>query len=219
MKYIYKIFVLVLIIGVGVFVWYRFSKNQTIEELLTENEDLKTAITNLNQENQIGYAKVQSQEYREGQLFTRIKFVATDPKDISNRVIEKECEIEGDVVHFDALIVTFGSDLVMDGKERAMYLWRRIYGEKVPPEQGFPIEEVGKSSPRYARLCQKLSLEQKTLFWDEIWQLSNDPKRLERLGVKAIFGNVVYRKLKPGLIYVFKVSTTGSIYPEIIPDL
>jgi hypothetical protein len=186
---------------------------------LNENLELKTAITNLSQEEQIGYAKVLSQETRDGQLFTKILFVEADPEDFTKHILRKEYEIQGDVIHFDTLIVTFGSELVMDGKERAMYLWRRIYGEKQTPEQGFPIETEGKPSPRYTQLCEKLSIEDGQLFWDEIWQLSNNPKRLEKLGIKAAYGNAIYRQLKPGLIYIFKVSSTGSLYPEIIPDL
>ncbi len=218
-QYTYKILVLLAVVGAGVFFWHHFTTNKTIEDLLNENEELKTAITNLSQEDQIGYAKVLSQETRNGQLFTRILFVEADPEDFTKQILRKEYEIQGDVVHFDTLIVTFGSELVMDGKERAMYLWRRIYGEKQTPEQGFPIEAAGQPSPRYAQLCKKLSIEDGQLFWDEIWQLSNNPKRLEKLGIKAVYGNAVYRQLKPGLIYIFKVSGTGALYPEIIPDL
>jgi hypothetical protein len=209
----------VVVLAAGFLLWQQFSGNRTIEQLLNENLELKTAITNLSQEEQIGYAKVLSQETRDGQLFTKILFVEADPEDFTKHILRKEYEIQGDVIHFDTLIVTFGSELVMDGKERAMYLWRRIYGEKQTPEQGFPIETEGKPSPRYTQLCEKLSIEDGQLFWDEIWQLSNNPKRLEKLGIKAVYGNAIYRQLKPGLIYIFKVSSTGSLYPEIIPDL
>ena len=218
-QYTYKILVLLAVVGAGGFFWHHFTTDRTIEDLLNENEELKTAITNLSQEDQIGYAKVLSQETRDGQLFTKILFVEADPEDFTKQVLRKEYEIQGDIVHFDTLIVTFGNNLVMDGKERAMYLWRRIYGEKQTPEEGFAIETAGQPSPRYAQLCEKLSIEDGQLFWDEIWQLSNNPKRLEKLGIKAVYGNAVYRQLKPGLIYIFKVSSTGTLYPEIIPDL
>ena len=218
-KYTYKILVLLAVVGAGGFFWHHFATDRTIEELLVENEDLKAAINNLSQEDQIGYAKVLSQETRDGQLFTKILFVEADPEDFTKQILRKEYEIQGAVVHFDTLIVTFDGELVKDGKERAMYLWRRIYGEKQPPEQGFPIETAGQPSPRYAQLCEKLSIEESQLFWDEIWQLSNNSKRLEKLGIKAVYGNAVYHQLKPGLIYIFKVSSTGSLYPEIIPDL
>ena len=209
----------VIVAGAGIFLWRQVSSNRTIEQLLNENQELKTAITNLSEEEQIGYAKVLSQEERDGQLFTKILFVEADPEDFTKHILRKEYEIQGDVIHFDTLIVTFGSELVMDGTERAMYLWRRIYGEKQTPEQGFPIETAGQPSPRYAQLCEKLSIEDGQLFWDEIWQLSNNPMRLENLGIKAIYGNAIYRQLKPGLIYIFKVSNTGTLHPEIVPDL
>ena len=218
-KYTYKILVLLVVVGAGGFLWHHFTTNKTIDELLTENEDLKTAINNLNQENQIGYAKVLSQEQRDGVLFTKLLFVEADPEDFTKHLVRKEYEIQGDVIFFDALIVTFTDKLVMDGDERAMYLWRRVYGETMPPEKGFPIETEGQPSPRYAQLCEKLSIEDGQLFWDEIWKLSNNPKQLERLGIKAVYGNAVYRQLKPGLIYIFKVSSTGAVHPEIIPDL
>ena len=214
-----KVIVAVLLVAVGALLWRYLTINRTIKDLLNENEGLKTAISNLSQENQVGYAKVLSQETRDGKFYTKLLFVEVDPSDYTQHVLKKEYEVQGDVVHFDTLIVTFGSDLVKDGKERAMYLWRRVYGEKMTPEQGYAIEIEGQPSPRYEQLCEKLSIEDKQLFWNEIWQLSNNPKRLEKLGIKAIFGNVVYRQLKPGLIYVFKVSSTGSLYPEIIPDL
>ena len=209
----------VVVLAAGIFLWRHFTVNQTIEDLLNENEGLKTAIFNLSDERQIGYAKVLSQETREGKLYTKLLFVEVDPSDYTRQILKKEYEVEGDVVHFDMLIVTFGNELVKDGKERAMYLWRRIYGEKMTPEQGYPIEIAGQPSPRYAELCSTLSIEDKELFWNEIWQLSNNPKRLEKLGIKAVFGNAMYRQLKPGLIYVFKISNTGTLNPEIIPDL
>ena len=219
LKYAYKILVVLLIAGGAGFVWHHVTTNQTIENLLAENQDLRDAISNLTQEEQIGYAKVLTQEIRDGQLYTKLLFVEADPADFTKHLLRKEYEVAGDVVFFDALIVTFGPELVMDGTERAMFLWRRVYGEKQPPEQGYPIETPGMVSPRYEALSEKLSIEEGQLFWDAIWELSNNPKQLEHLGIKAVYGNAVYRKLKPGLIYVFKAAGNGEMHPEIIPDL
>lgn len=43
--------------------------------------------------------------------------------------------------------------------------------------------------------------------------------RLGLLVRLAIYGSVVYQKLEPGLIYVFKISSTGALYPETVLDL
>jgi hypothetical protein len=193
--------------------------SKSIYELLGENRELKQAITNLTHEDQIGYARVLGQEERDGRLFTRLLFVVTARGDLTVRLIEKEYEIEGDVIHFDALIVRFGPEVVMDGKEKALYLWRRVYGEMMPPETGFPIEEPGAPPARYADLSARLSLRDRNLFWEEIWALSDDPERLRAAGVRAIYGNVVYKRLQPGLIYIFRIDATGGVFPEVVPAL
>lgn len=202
------------LIGSGI-----FFATKSIQDLLTENRELRRALTNLTDESQIGYAKVLSQETVDGKLVTELLFVETARDNPLKRVLEKTYTIQGDVVHFDALVVTFKEDLVMDGKERAMYLWRRVYGEGTPPGEGEPIETPGQQPARYQDITQRLSLADQELFWDEIWKLADNPDRLASLGVKAVYGNVVYRRLRPGLIYVFRISNAGTLYPESIPDL
>jgi hypothetical protein len=196
-----------------------FLREMTIHQLLNENKQLKSAITNLTAEEQIGYAKVISQETREGSVVTKLRFVETARDDKLKKIVEKDYTIEGDIVHFDALIVKFGDKMVMDGKERAMFLWRRVYGEGMAPQAGFPIESPNAEPQRYADLLGRLPIKQKELFWSSIWDLANDPEKLKQDGITAIYGNVVYTRLKQGLIYVFKISPTGQLYPEVVPDM
>jgi hypothetical protein len=210
---------LLLAVGAGIFAWHNRPVNQTIEQLLQNNQQLKQAISNLKTETQIGYAKVLSQTDVNDVLCTKLLFVETEPNEPLKPILRKEFELQGDVVHFDALIVKFGQQLVMDGSERAIYLWRRIYGDTMRPQDGFSIEQEGVEPARYGRLCEALSLEDRQLFWESIWDLSNDPYRLEQMGIRAVYGNVVYQRLQPGLIYIFKISPTGTLFPEVIPDL
>ena len=191
----------------------------TIHQLLTENRQLKQAVTNLTQEDQIGYAKVVRQQVTDGQLLTTVKFVETARDDKTKRILEKEFTIEGDIIHFDALIVRFGDKMVMDGKTRALYLWRRVYGEKTAPEKAFAIEEPGAEPVRYAELLKVLPPRQRGMFWSNIWDLANDPERLKQYDIKAIYGNVVYSRLRKDLIYVFEISSTGQVYPKVVPDM
>lgn len=191
----------------------------TIHQLLAENKHLKQAITNLTREEQIGYAKVVSQATQNGRLFTTVRFVETARDDKLKKILEKEYAIEGDIVHFDALIVKFGDKMVMDGETKALYLWRRVYGERTAPEKGFVIEEPGAEPRRYDDLLPALPLEQRHLFWSSIWDLANDPEKLKEHDIEAIYGNVVYFRLREGLIYVFKISPTGQVYPEVVPDM
>ncbi len=191
----------------------------TIHELLSENKNLKHAITNLTTEDQIGYAKVTDQQITDNGLRTTITFVETARDDKLKKVLEKQYTIEGDIIHFDALIVKFNDQLVINGKSRAMYLWRRVYGETMAPQNGLPIEQPGAESQRYKDLLQALPIEQRQTFWSNIWDLANDPEKLKQHGVEAIYGNAIYPRLRPGLIYVFKIGPTGQVYPEVIPDI
>lgn len=196
-----------------------FYGTKTVHDLLGENKQLKQAIATLTQEEQIGYAKVLKQETRDGKLYSTIRFVETARGNPLRTVLEKEYEIDGDMIHFDALIVTFSSQAVIDGKERSLYLWRRVYGDAQAPADGFAIEEEGAEPARYAGLLSRLRMKERTIFWNAIWDLANDPYALQQHGIKAIYGNAVYKKLRPGLIYVFKISPTGQLLPETVPDL
>jgi hypothetical protein len=218
-----RIFFLILLV-VGLLVAGYFARglliNQmTIHQLLTENKHLKEAISNLTTEDQIGYAKVLKQETQNNKLITTLRFVETARDDKTKKILEKDYTIEGDIVHFDALIVKFDNKLVIDGKERSMYLWRRIYGETMPPQDGFPIESPGAEPARYADILARLPIKQREMFWSNIWFLANDVEKLKQNGITAIYGSAVYPKLRPGLIYVFKISPTGQLYPEVVPDM
>ena len=191
----------------------------TIQGLLTENRKLKKAISNLTKEDQIGYAKVLEKKEIDGEIHTRLKFVETARGNKRKRVLERTYTIRGDTVHFDALIVKFGDRMVMDGRERALYLWRRVYGEYRSPSEGFPIEVAGQEPERYQDLLEELPADQKAMFWDAIWGLANDPNKLADYDITAMYGNVVYARLEKGLIYVFKISNTGQLYPEVVPDM
>ena len=207
------------IAGMGFLARGPYKAVATISELLAENRHIKQAITNLAAEDQIGYATVVSQHTKDGQLFTTLRFVETARDDKLKKVLEKEYTIAGDIVHFDALIVKFGNQMVMDGGTRALYLWRRVYGEKMTPEQGFAIEEPDAEPRRYADLLEELPIRQRQMFWSGIWDLANDPEKLSEHGIQAIYGNAVYSRLRSGLIYIFKISSTGQVYPETVPDM
>lgn len=210
----------ILAVGMGLGAFLGLRANRTIFELLGQNRALREAITNLTEQRQIGYAKVLSQStHGDGALYTKILFVVTDPDNKNQRVLEREYELKGDVVYFDALVVKFGPKVVMDGKEKALYLWRRVYDESTAPERGYQIEVAGQEPAKYRSMFKDLSLDTRHQFWDAIWTLANDPARLAAGGVQAVYGNAIYTKLKPGLIYIFNLDANGAFYPETVPAL
>ena len=195
-----------------------FYGSKTVSDLFENNKKLKAAISNLTHEDQIGYAKVIHQETKDGHLYTTLRFIETARDNQLKKILEREYTIEGDIVFFDALIVTFTNQAVMGGGKRALYLWRRIYGENMAPSKGLPIEMESQAPKRYADLLAELDLPEQAMFWEAVWKLADDPDVLKKHGIKAVYGNAVYKKLRPGLIYVFKISKTGQLYPETVPE-
>ena len=214
-----KILLLAVILAAAFWGRSIFKTAATIDDLLTENKKLKQAITNLTLEDQIGYAKVVSQENIDGKILTTIKFVETDRDDKLKKVFENQYTIQGDIVHFDALIVKFTDQMVMDGQQKAIYLWRRIYAENTAPENAMIIEPPNAEPPRYKGLLKMLPEKERNLFWANIWDLANDPQKLKQYGITAAYGNVVYSKLKPNIIYIFKITPAGQLYPQVIPEM
>jgi len=194
---------------------YYFSTS-SIHELLTENRELSQAIENLTAEDQIGYATLQEQTRSpEGQLQSKIRFVQTAADNPKVIVSEQIFTVDGDIAHFDALIVKFTDDYVKSGKEKALFLWRRIYGEGTPPANGEAIELPGTAPERYYNITKALRLKNRDIFWEAIWDLASQPDALSEYGVKAVFGNAIYTKMAPDRIYYFKISPNGQIYVEV----
>ena len=211
-----RLIMLAIVITVGILGVAFYYSTASIHELLTENKRLSKAIHNLTRETQIGYAVLESQTRdTSGNVVNTLRFVQTAPDNPKVVVSEQHFTIRSDVIFFDALIVKFTNAFVKDGKERALYLWRRIYGEDTPPLRGQAIEAPGTSPVRYESITRELRFSQKHIFWDAIWELANDPKQLSDHGLTAVFGNAIYIRPEPGKVYLFKISPTGQIYPEV----
>jgi len=194
-----------------------YFSSSSIHSLLTENHKLNNAIQNLTEEQQIGFATLKSRSRNEaGQVESLVRFVQTAPGRPDEIVSEELFLVEGEVIHFDALIVKFSDEYVKDGKGRALYLWRRIHGEGDSPKDGDLIQTPGQAPERYNTITKSLRLKDQPVFWEAIWDLANDPQQLSEYGVKAVFGNAIYTKMEPDKVYLFKISPTGQIYPDVL---
>lgn len=194
-----------------------YHSTASINKLFTENHRLSKAIHNLTQEQQIGYAVLESQTRdQSGNIVNTVRFVQTAPDNPKVVVSEELYTLSSEIVYFDALVVKFTDDFVKDGKERSLYLWRRIYGEQTSPVEGQSIENPSSFPERYDSITRSLSFKNKSLFWDTVWELANDTQRLSDYGITAVYGNAVYVRPRPGKVYLFKISPTGQIYPETV---
>jgi len=216
-KWIGSLMVLAALVTASILGISFYHSTASIHKLLTENHQLNKAVRNLTQEEQIGYATLQSQSRNDlGELESVVRFVQTAADNPQTTVSEQLFVVRGDIIYFDALIVKFTNEYVKDGTERALYLWRRIYGETTTPANGDAIEIAGTAPERYYTITESLHLKNRDIFWEAIWELANDPTRLSDYGVQAVFGNAIYTRMQPGKVYIFKISASGQIYPDIV---
>jgi len=216
-KIIVNLVVLAAIVTAAILGAAFYFSTSSIHSLLTENHKLNKAISNLTNEEQIGFVTLKSRNRNEqGQVESLIRFVQTAPGKPDEIVSEELFVISGEVIHFDALIVKFSDEYVKDGKGRALYLWRRIYGESDAPADGQLIQSRGQAPERYNAITQSLRLKDQAVFWDAVWNLASDPQQLSEYGVTAVFGNAIYSKIEPDKVYLFKISPTGQIYPDVL---
>ena len=221
-----RLLLLALVLAIG-FWGYTVSRSvETFHEFLTENKQLKEALTRLTNENLIGYAKVVKQEESDGNLMTTLVFYQTARNNPDARIMEGEFTIQGDIAHFDALVVKFDDKMVLDNKARSIYLWRRIYSDYIPPSEGYLLAQENKEPAQYEDLLGEQTLWDKLMlkkdysdeFWAAIWDLANDTDKLKEYGINAVYGNAIYTKLAPGQLYQFKINDAGQIYPEVVKD-
>jgi len=216
-KWIGSLMVLAALVTASILGISFYHSTASIHKLLTENHQLNKAVRNLTQEEQIGYATLQSQSRNDlGELESVVRFVQTAADNPQTTVSEQLFVVRGDIIYFDALIVKFTNEYVKDGTERALYLWRRIYGETTTPANGDAIEIPGTAPERYYTITESLHLKNRDIFWEAIWELANEPTRLSDYGVQAVFGNAIYTRMQPGKVYIFKISASGQIYPDIV---
>lgn len=216
-KIIVTLLVLAALATAGVLGVAFYFSSSSIHSLLTENHKLNRAIRNLTDEQQIGFATLKSRSRNElGEVESLVRFVQTAPGHPDKIVSEELFVVEGEVIHFDALIVKFSDAFVKDGKGRALYLWRRIHGDDEAPSEGDLIQSPGEAPERYEAITQSLRLNNRPVFWEAIWDLANDPQQLSEYGIKAVFGNAIYTRMEPDKVYLFKISPTGQIYPSVL---
>ena len=213
-----KLFALIAVAGALVAGWWFKEGTATINDLLTKNEQLKEAISNLTEEERIGYAKVIRQEKVGGMLKTTIRFVEI-ARDDQTKLSDAEFTVDGDVLYFDGMVVVFPEELVIDGSARAIFLWRRIFGEHQEPTYGLKIGKAGEEPARYREFFDKVDPENNETFWEGIWKLANDAQGLDEHGIRVIQGEAISQKMVPGIVYTFILENTGLVRVEKGPDI
>jgi len=153
----------------------------------------------------------------DGHLVTRLRFSELNPG--GEAVGEpREFTVTGDEVYVDALVVKFEDEFVTAGdalKGRSLLLFRRIFGDRHRPVDAHVLDKEGQVPQAYAAEKAPSAFERE--LWAQFWALANDPAEAKRRGVRALHGEAVSTKLRPGGVYAVTFRSTGELTIQPAP--
>ncbi len=163
----------------------------------------------------------QSGSAEAGNLSTRFSFVEVDRhgKPLGD---PRVFNIEGDLAYIDSWVIKFGDEYVEKGdslRAASICLFRRVFGEKQLPADGFRLDEEGRQ-PSVYRTGEEMSDFEKDL-WSRFWDYANDPALAQEMGVRAAHGEAPSIQLRPGKSYRIELRASGgiSVVPEESPKV
>lgn len=146
-----------------------------------------------------------------GETVNKLRFTELDPQ---GGVVgaQRELEIKGDEVYVDTLIIKFEDHFVEQGdplKGKALLLFRRIFTNRVKPDEGYVLDRNGVPPEIYASQAAQGTFERD--LWTRFWAVANNEHLAKESGVKAMHGQAVYGRLAPNMVYTLLMRSTGEV--------
>ncbi len=196
---------------------------EEIEKQRQEIQQLATALKFMKVDQRLARITVLSQDGTEedGDLSTRFSFVEVDSEGRpfgEPRIFN----VEGDLAYIDSWVVKFGDEYVEQGddlRSTSVCLFRRVFGEKQLPAEGFLLDEEG-TQPTVYRTGGKMSDFEKEL-WSRFWDYANDAELAKEKGVRAAHGEAPSIQLRRGKSSRIELRASGgiSVVPEDTPEV
>ncbi len=194
------------------------SSRAKIGRLEKENQRMATALKFMKVDQRLARITVlaQSGSAKTDDLSTRFSFVEVDG-DGKPFGEPRVFNIEGDLAYIDSWVIKFGDEYVEQGdklRSTSICLFRRVFGEKQLPADGFLLDEEG-SQPTVYRTGGKMSDFEQDL-WSRFWDYANDTELAEEKGVRAAHGEAPSIQLRPGKSYRLELRASGGM--SVVPD-
>lgn len=183
-----------------------------LEAQMAEQVALRDAmLERLQQTRRLARLEVLSQSTgADGQvLWTSVRFVELD--DTGAELARRDYEVPGSVVFVDGWTIRFEHEHVAQGDPFAgqtLVLFRRLYSDAMPPDEGFPIDTPGGVPEGYA-VSAGARYEQ--ALWGRFWNLASDPVAAKAAGVRVAQGEAVYKRVAPGERYDLLAEASGGM--------
>ena len=146
-----------------------------------------------------------------GDTLNQLRFTELDPQ---GGVVgaQRIFELKGEEVYVDTLVIKFEDHFVEAAdplRGKALLLFRRIFTNRVQPDEGYYLDKNGAPPARYASGANPNAFEKE--LWAKFWEVANDAPQAKQAGVKAMQGQAVYGRLVPNKVYTLLMRSTGEL--------
>jgi len=187
------------------------AKNEEIAKLQKDNERLDGYLRLLRRTERRARLEVLHQSKdAEGQTLNTLRFTEVDA-DGNPLGPSRDIQLAGDEVYLDMLVIKFEDNYVEKGdplKGHSLVLMRRLFTNRIKPDDGYALDKPGMAPESYAAEKAQTPFEKE--LWTKFWEMANDQKLAEKMGVKAVHGQAVYGRLEANKVYYLTLRSTGE---------
>ncbi len=118
-------------------------------------------------------------------------------------------EVLGKSAYFEAQVIKFEFQRVREGdavRGASLAVFRRIFGELEPPEDGDPLPPPSGVSPDHAAM------------WRRFWEIVNDPKLAAEYGIRVAQCEAPSVPLEPGQTWEVTLDAAGGLNVQKIAE-
>jgi hypothetical protein len=189
-----------------------------IKEQAVEIDRLATSLRLIKVDHRVARLNVLDQTVDEetGEITSKIQFVEIDDRGQAIGT-PQQFELQGSIVYIDGWIVKFDDKYIEEAdieRGSSLVLFRRLFGEYQQPNEGFVLDEAGKTPMAYVQSGKASELQ--TKIWRDFWSIANDSKKARELGIRAAHGDAPSIKMRKGMSYKIELRASDGL--SITPD-
>lgn len=218
-SFLVKVFFLLVVValGAGGIAYFQKQERRKLEaQLAQQRRDLEKArryIANLLGESRVAEFKVLEKTPNEdGSSNLKIRFVELAPGGAELK--PRTFTLKGGEVYFDAVVIMFDSDQVMRGDARSLHLFRRVFTDKIKPEDGFVLWKEGADDIPEIYRAPDVPIDIQRRLWKNIVLILTDKTFREQKGVRTVFGLAASVKAQSGVTYRINLQNNGGLVLE-----
>lgn len=187
-------------------------KEEENARLQKEKEELEGFVKNLERTERRASLYVKDQQTTpDGHVTTTCILTELD-KDSNPVRSFGEATLEGDEIYVDALVLKHLDQHVKNGeplKDKAVMLFRRIFSNKLKPDDGYALDVEGQAPLAYA--ADHAPTEYEKGLWKDFWNIATDPELRKKHDIRAAQGTAVYQKVKKDQYFIISLRSTGEV--------